>query len=103
MQEWWGVTDEVKRQANYLHEQKGYRVLIPDLYKGKIGVDAEEASHVSHASCCMFQQFSVLSYLHARCEANACFRSCSPLVSSVGTKYIFINKTLAVSLELVPG
>ena len=23
-----------------------YRVLIPDLYKGKVGVDAEEASHV---------------------------------------------------------
>lgn len=46
LQEWWGVTDEVKRQANYLHEQKGYRVLIPDLYKGKIGVDAEEASHL---------------------------------------------------------
>ncbi len=23
-----------------------YRVLVPDLYKGKVGVDAEEASHV---------------------------------------------------------
>jgi len=49
-QEWWGVTDEIKRQAQYLHEQKGYRVLIPDLYKGKLGVDAEEAGHVSCAS-----------------------------------------------------
>ncbi len=48
-QEWWGVTDEIKRQAQYLHEQKGYRVLIPDLYKGKLGVDAEEAGHVSCA------------------------------------------------------
>jgi len=48
-QEWWGVTDEIKRQAEYLHEQKGYRVLIPDLYKGKIGVDAEEAGHVRQA------------------------------------------------------
>ncbi|DBA68944.1 hypothetical protein WJX79_005797 [Trebouxia sp. C0005] len=46
LQEWWGVTDEIKRQAQYLHEQKGYRVLIPDLYKGKLGVDAEEAGHL---------------------------------------------------------
>lgn len=50
MQEWWGVTDEIKRQAQYLHDQKGYRVLVPDLYKGKIGVDAEEASHVGYIS-----------------------------------------------------
>lgn len=49
-QEWWGVTDEVKRQAQHLSNTKGYRVLIPDLYKGKIGVDAEEASHVSRHS-----------------------------------------------------
>jgi hypothetical protein len=27
--------------------QEGFRVLVPDLYKGKIGADAEEASHVS--------------------------------------------------------
>ena len=40
------MTDEVKRQAQHLSDTKGYRVLIPDLYKGKIGVDAEEAHHV---------------------------------------------------------
>lgn len=47
-------------------QQHGFRVLVPDLYKGKIGVDAEEASHVSEllshsriflavsvASCCL--------------------------------------------------
>lgn len=30
-----------------LNLQEGFRVLVPDLYKGKLGVDAEEASHVS--------------------------------------------------------
>ena len=30
----------------YLANKGGYRVLLPDLYKGKVGVDAEEASHV---------------------------------------------------------
>ena len=35
----WGVTEEIKDQAQHL-------ILIPDLYKGTVGVDAEEASHV---------------------------------------------------------
>ena len=51
LQEWWGITDEIKRQATYLHDQKGYRILVPDLYKGKLGVDAEEAHHVGHLGC----------------------------------------------------
>lgn len=46
VQEWWGVTDIVKEQAQLLSVKDGYRCLIPDLYKGEIGVDAEEASHV---------------------------------------------------------
>ena len=44
-QEWWGITDCIKRQAEYVAEKTGYQVLVPDLYKGKLGVDAEEASH----------------------------------------------------------
>ncbi len=39
-------TDIIKNQAEQLSKQ-GFRCLIPDLYKGKIGVDAEEAAHVS--------------------------------------------------------
>lgn len=46
LQEWWGVTDEIKDQAQHLSELGDYRVMIPDLYKGAIGVDAEEASHL---------------------------------------------------------
>ncbi|KAG2443094.1 hypothetical protein HYH02_009508 [Chlamydomonas schloesseri] len=45
IQEWWGVTDIIKNQAEQLSKQ-GFRCLIPDLYKGKIGVDAEEAAHL---------------------------------------------------------
>jgi dienelactone hydrolase len=44
-QEWWGVTDIIKDQAVMLSKE-GFRCLVPDLYKGKIGVDAEEAHHV---------------------------------------------------------
>ncbi|KAI8464411.1 MAG: dienelactone hydrolase family-domain-containing protein [Monoraphidium minutum] len=45
LQEWWGVTDIIKDQALMLSKE-GFRVLVPDLYKGKVGVDAEEASHL---------------------------------------------------------
>lgn len=40
------MNDIIKQQATLLQGATGYRVLIPDLYKGKIGVDKEEAHHV---------------------------------------------------------
>jgi len=45
LQEWWGVTTQVQLQAQRIASQ-GYRCLVPDLYKGKLGVDVEEASHM---------------------------------------------------------
>ena len=44
----WGVEEEVKAHALKLASH-GYRVLIPDLYRGKIGVNAEEAHHCMSA------------------------------------------------------
>ena len=46
IQEWWGVNDNVKALASTIAEKGGFRVLIPDIYKGAIGVDKEEASHM---------------------------------------------------------
>lgn len=40
------MTDEIKGQAEHLSKLNDVRVAVLDLYKGKIGVDAEEASHV---------------------------------------------------------
>lgn len=37
LQEWWGITEEIKDQANLL-ASNGFRVMIPDLYKGKLGL-----------------------------------------------------------------
>lgn len=48
IQEWWGVTPNIVELATQIAAH-GFRVLIPDLYKGKIGVDAEEASHLMGA------------------------------------------------------
>ena len=40
------MTEGIKSHARKIAEEGGYRVLIPDIYKGKVGVDAEEASHL---------------------------------------------------------
>ncbi|CAG9463480.1 unnamed protein product [Pedinophyceae sp. YPF-701] len=46
LQEWWGITPEIQEHAKVYSEICGFRCLVPDLYKGKIGVDKEEASHL---------------------------------------------------------
>ena len=45
IQEWWGLNDQIKGVANRL-AKAGYRTLVPDLYRGKVGLDATEAEHL---------------------------------------------------------
>jgi len=45
LQEWWGLDDEVKSVADRLAEA-GYRALVPDLYRGKLALEANEAEHL---------------------------------------------------------
>ena len=45
IQEWWGLNDQIKGVADRF-ANLGYRALVPDLYKGKVTVDAAEASHL---------------------------------------------------------
>ncbi|XP_065040889.1 uncharacterized protein LOC135674716 [Musa acuminata AAA Group] len=47
LQEWWGVDFEIKNHALHIAQMNpGYRTLIPDLYRGKLGLDAAEAQHL---------------------------------------------------------
>ncbi|KAL8239392.1 hypothetical protein R6Q59_015959 [Mikania micrantha] len=47
IQEWWGVDFEIKNHALKISQlQPGYKALIPDLYRGKVGLDAAEAKHL---------------------------------------------------------
>jgi carboxymethylenebutenolidase len=45
IQEWWGLKDQIKGVADRLCHA-GYRVLVPDLYRGKLGLAAKEAEHL---------------------------------------------------------
>lgn len=45
IQEWWGLDDEIKNVANRL-AKAGYRALVPDLYRGKLALEANEAEHL---------------------------------------------------------
>jgi carboxymethylenebutenolidase len=45
IQEWWGLTEQIKGVAERL-AKAGYRALVPDLYRGKITLEAKEAEHL---------------------------------------------------------
>ncbi|MDA3921036.1 MAG: dienelactone hydrolase family protein [Salinisphaera sp.] len=44
IQEWWGLNDQIKRIGKDWTDA-GYRVLIPDLYRGEKALDEKEAEH----------------------------------------------------------
>jgi carboxymethylenebutenolidase len=45
IQEWWGLNEQIRGAANRLAEA-GYRALVPDLYRGKVTLEAAEAEHL---------------------------------------------------------
>jgi carboxymethylenebutenolidase len=45
IQEWWGLNEQIKATA-LRWAQAGYRVLVPDLYRGRMTLDAQEAHHL---------------------------------------------------------
>jgi len=45
IQEWWGLNDQIRGVADRL-AQAGFTALVPDLFRGKSTVEAEEANHL---------------------------------------------------------
>jgi carboxymethylenebutenolidase len=45
IQEWWGVNDQIRGVAQRFAEA-GFTALVPDLYRGRSTVEAEEAHHL---------------------------------------------------------
>lgn len=48
IQEWWGLNGQIRGVADRL-ASAGYQALVPDLYRGKATVEAEEAHHLMTA------------------------------------------------------
>ena len=48
IQEWWGLNAQIRGVADRL-ATVGYQALVPDLYRGKSTVEAEEAHHLMSA------------------------------------------------------
>jgi carboxymethylenebutenolidase len=48
IQEWWGLNDQIKGVAQRM-ALAGFNALVPDLYRGKATVEAEEAHHLMTA------------------------------------------------------
>ena len=45
IQEWWGLNDQIRGVADKL-AAAGFRALVPDLYRGKVALAANEAEHL---------------------------------------------------------
>src|SRR5678815_4437867 len=45
IQEWWGLNDQIRGVADRF-AAAGYRALVPDLYRGRVTVEAAEAQHL---------------------------------------------------------
>ncbi len=45
IQEWWGLNDQIKQTADRFADA-GYTALVPDLFRGKLAGDADEANHL---------------------------------------------------------
>lgn len=45
IQEWWGLNEQIKRTADRL-AAVGYRALVPDLFRGELAKNSQEANHL---------------------------------------------------------
>ena len=48
IQEWWGLNDQIRGVADKM-AAAGYRALVPDLYRGKVALQANEAEHLMNS------------------------------------------------------
>jgi len=47
IQEWWGMNESIQKTADIIG-QSDFRALVPDLYRGKVAKDSEQAGHLMH-------------------------------------------------------
>lgn len=47
LQEWFGMNEQIIERAKDLAERGSFITLVPDLYRGKVAINREEAGHLS--------------------------------------------------------
>jgi carboxymethylenebutenolidase len=79
IQEWWGLNDQIRGVADRL-AQSGYVALVPDLYRGKMTVEEEEAHHLmsglDFGDAASQDVRGAVQYLKARAERVAVMGYC---------------------------
>lgn len=43
--EWWGMNEQIQEEGAQIASEGGFTVLVPDMYRGKVAKDREEAGH----------------------------------------------------------
>ncbi|MBV1775416.1 dienelactone hydrolase family protein [Burkholderiaceae bacterium DAT-1] len=73
IQEWWGLNGQIRSVADRF-AAAGYAALAPDLYKGRVAQDADEASHMMNGldfAGATFQDIrGAVQHLHSVCGAK---------------------------------
>nr|KAG5687305.1 hypothetical protein BaRGS_016906 [Batillaria attramentaria] len=46
LQEWWGLNQQIQDEAKQLGKDGSFVTIVPDLYRGKVATDNEEAGHL---------------------------------------------------------
>src|SRR5580698_1421518 len=71
IQEWWGLNAQIRGVADRL-AKAGYVALVPDLYRGKSTVEAEEAHHLltglNFGDAASQDIRGAVQYLKTRCQ-----------------------------------
>lgn len=65
IQEWWGLNEQIRAMADRFAQEGGFRALVPDLYRGKVAKDAEEAGHLMSG---LDWSLSFYPALHSTCS-----------------------------------
>jgi carboxymethylenebutenolidase len=46
IQEWWGMNEQIQKEADDIGKMGQFVTIVPDLYRGKLAKDNEEAGHL---------------------------------------------------------
>ena len=46
VQEWWGLNQQIQDKAQEICKQGGFTTIVPDLYRGKVATNNEDAGHL---------------------------------------------------------